>query len=479
MKKTKRILAAILAAILLAAGLSACSTTDENVEAEIPAITWYVPGVQQSDLTSVLEEINKITTEKIGATVDLQIVDTGAYQDRMTMMIGANDDFDLCYTADWINVFSRNASRGAYMSLNEMLEARPALKESIPEYLWTAATVGGDIYAVPNVQMEFTQTSLCVLKSLADKYNLDTESIKKVEDIEPFLEQVKQGEPGIYPIKVGLSLFTNPVMEKILDTEIAVRKDTGAVVVYCEQPEYLASAQKIHDWYQKGYVRGDIASVTDDTQEKNAGKYAVWEEQYKPGAEAELKARLGGKEVVFIPVEEPYLKANAGQPSLTAVGRTAAHPEKALELLELVNIDQELYNLFAYGVEGKHYTKNSDGKVVINQEGGYTLNSAWMFGNQFNAYIQEGQDDDVWIKTEEMNDSARRSPVFGFQFDTDPVKTEVSQITSVTKEYGTMDRGAEDPTPIYDEFVAKMKEAGIEKVKEEFERQLDDWKAAQ
>ena len=32
-----------------------------------------------------------------------------------------------------------------------------------------------------------------------------------------------------------------------------------------------------------------------------------------------------------------------------------------------------------------------------------------------------------------------------------------------------MDRGAEDPTPIYDEFVAKMKEAGIEKVKEELE----------
>ena len=182
---------------------------------------------------------------------------------------------------------------------------------------------------------------------------------------------------------------------------------------------------------------------------------------------------------MFIPVEEPYLKANAGQPSLTAVGRNAAHPEKALELLELVNTDQNCITCLLTALRGKHYTKNSDGKVVINQGWRVHLKQRLDVGNQFNAYIQEGQDDDVWIKTEEMNDSARRSPVFGFQFDTDPVKTEVSQITSVTKEYGTMDRGAEDPTPIYDEFVAKMKEAGIEKVKEEFERQLDDWKAAQ
>ena len=137
------------------------------------------------------------------------------------------------------------------MSLNEMLEARPALKESIPEYLWTAATVGGDIYAVPNVQMEFTQTSLCVLKSLADKYNLDTESIKKVEDIEPFLEQVKQGEPVYTRLKSGFRWLTNPVMEKILDTEIAVRKDTGEVVCLLRTTGISASAQKIHDWYQR------------------------------------------------------------------------------------------------------------------------------------------------------------------------------------------------------------------------------------
>ncbi|MBE5040934.1 ABC transporter substrate-binding protein [Ructibacterium gallinarum] len=476
MKGLKKVLAVLVSGVL-AAGVCACGPTEEKAQGETPVITWYVPGGQQSDLSSVLEAINKITVEKIGASVDLQIVDTGAYQDRMTMMIGANDDFDLCFTSDWINIFSRNASRGAYLSLNEMLEKQSGLKDTVPEYLWTAATINGEIYAVPNVQMEFTQTSLCILKSLADKYHLDTDAITKVDDIEPFLEQVKQGETGIYPIKIGLSLFTNPIMEKISETQIAIRKDTGECVIYCEQPEYLASAKTIHEWYKKGYVRGDIASVTDDSQEKNAGKYAVWEEQYKPGAEAEIKARLGGKEVVLIPVEEPYLKANAGQPAMTAVGRNAAHPEKALELLELVNTDKELYNLFAYGVEGKHYTKNEDGKVVINQEGGYTLNSAWMFGNQFNADIQEGQDENVWIETEKMNNSAQRSPIFGFQFNTDSVKTEISQIASVVKEYSTMDLGAEDPVPIYDEFKTKMNAAGINTVKAELEKQLDEWKS--
>ena len=102
----------------------------------------------------------------------------------------------------------------------------------------------------------------------------------------------------------------------------------------------------------------------------------------------------------------------------------------------------------------------------------------WKFGNQFNAYLLEGQQDGLWEETSELNLSAKQSPLLGFVLNTDPIKTEISQVSAVNSEYSrVIANGARNPDEFMDEYKAKLKAAGIDKLKEEVQKQVDEyWK---
>ena len=70
---------------------------------------------------------------------------------------------------------------------------------------------------------------------------------------------------------------------------------------------------------------------------------------------------------------------------MIGISRTSKNPEKAFKFIELVNTDKDLYNLICFGIEGKHYNLDENGRVVFNDQGGYIPKACWKFGNQFNA----------------------------------------------------------------------------------------------
>ena len=146
-----------------------------------------------------------------------------------------------------------------------------------------------------------------------------------------------------------------------------------------------------------------------------------------------------------------------------------------MEFIQLINTNEELYNLISFGIEGKHYTKNDDGKISIIENSGYSPNAAWKFGNQFKAYITEGQEDDVWEETERVNNESLKSPLLGFVFDNSSVKSEISQISTVAGEYSVLDKGADDPAKYLDEYSKKMDAAGQRKVLEEMQKQVIEY----
>ena len=43
-----------------------------------------------------------------------------------------------------------------------------------------------------------------------------------------------------------------------------------------ETPEYLQGVDTMRDWFKKGYIRQDVASVGDDNTDFNANRYAVY-----------------------------------------------------------------------------------------------------------------------------------------------------------------------------------------------------------
>ena len=47
-------------------------------------------------------------------------------------MIASEEEFDLCFTSNWRNLYKTNVEKGAYLKLDELLETEaPKLKNSL------------------------------------------------------------------------------------------------------------------------------------------------------------------------------------------------------------------------------------------------------------------------------------------------------------------------------------------------------------
>ena len=91
-----------------------------------------------------------------------------------------------------------------------------------------------------------------------------------------------------------------------------------------------------------------------------------------------------------------------------------------------------------------------------------------------------GQSDDVWEQTKKLNASAIELPTLGFTFNQEPVKAESAAVNSVRGQYKNLEYATEiDFWAKWDEMNKKLKEAGIDKIQSELQKQLDEWKAKQ
>ncbi|MBM7565925.1 ABC transporter substrate-binding protein [Paenibacillus sacheonensis] len=452
-------------------------------------LTWYFDGTPQADIASVEEAMNKILKEKINATIHLKAIDWGNYDQKMQLVNASGERYDLAFTSSWANNYYTNVNKGAFIALDDLLpKYAPNIMKTIPDLGWNAVKVKGSIYAVPNYQIWASTNGIAIQKDVAAKYGFDIASVKKFTDIEPLLASVKANEPGLVPfendkggrfgsfnVAYGFDSIAGsiPGIVGLQDTSLKVLNQFETTAY----KEYLAT---MRDWFQKGYVRKDAATLSDTSGDRKAGKpVVVTEGNVKPGGEVEMTGALGGKQVVDVKLSEPYLLTSSIISTMTGVSKTSKNPERAVMFLDLLFSDKELFNILAHGIEGKHYTKVDENTVDVIKEGGYDPNTDWEFGNQFNGFYRKGQEPGIWDETIKINETAKASPLLGFSFDPTPVKTEIAQLSTVTSQYvPLLDTGAVDPDKMLPEFVAKLKTAGVDRVIAEEQKQIDAWKAS-
>ncbi|TLS48941.1 extracellular solute-binding protein [Paenibacillus antri] len=460
-------------------GTAPVAETEEEGLAPVELIWYYGISQVPPDQQLIEDEVNKIVKERINATVKLQPIDFGSYTTKLNTASAAGEKFDLVWTANWAFNYDENVKKGAFLALNELLDTyAPKTKEAIPSFTWDATKYQGEIYAVPNYQTVTSRYGISLLKSLVDKYGFDTASVKTLADLEPFLKQVKDNEPGMIPLMLtGPGTKFEPFMYGYDDSGVKLDDKTFKTNLLESTPEYKQHLELIRDWFEKGYINEDASTVKQIDSLYN-GKYAAsLESAMKPGYEAEKKLNNGGYDVVGIPLTVATTRRTSNITTMTAISRTSENPERAMMLIELVNNDPELYNLLSFGMEGKHYTKLDDKTVKVDPNGGYTAQN-WVFGNVFNGYLVEGQAANTWEETKKLNESAYVQPTFGFQLDDSAVKAEYANIAAVKAEYEPLlMTGTVDPAKYLPEYLEKLKNAGADKVIAELQKQLDAWAA--
>lgn len=471
-----------------ASGSPTASPTESESAASLEPVEldWYYPGPDvPADLSTVQDAVNKITQAKINATIKLHPIGFGDYDQKMNTVVASGEKTDIIWTSSWLFDYAKNQSKGAFIALDELLDQHaPSLKSSLPAFVFDSAKIDGKLYAVPNYQSVTFREGFTIQKRFVDKYKLDINSIKKIEDIEPFLAQIKAGEPDIIPFGLAYKgTFGNMQktlgFEQVSDQVLISLAEPDKIINRFDNPFYTTYTNLMRSWYTKGYINEDAATVKNFNDLNKTGKVAVFfHSSLNAGADAQFKAAFGGQDQVLVPLTAPYVQTGGPIATMNAISRTSKNPERAMMFINLLNTDAELYNTITYGVEGKHYTKEN-GIVKVNKDAGYAPNTDWVFGNIFNGYLPEGKDASVVEQQKKDNETAESSPIMGFLFQPGDVSAEIANITSVIDQYAPgLDTGTVDPAKKLAEFQSKLKSAGIDKVIAEAQKQLDAWKSS-
>lgn len=481
MMKAKKVCALGMAA-LVAAGSITVTGVDQVKADDVVTIKIHTLLQDQADREEVVEALNEYTREKIGVEVDY-VFHGGAYADKIQTIIASGEEYDACFTSNWCNPYNTDVAKGAFMDIKDMIpEVAPKLLDVVPEYMWTAATVNGGIYAVPNQQIVARQIGALMPKDYVEGTGTDINSIKTLTDMGEYAQKAFDE----YGAKVGGVNRTQAadycgyeyVSDYMAAGAIKMDDEKAQVVNFYETDEWKAMLNELTDLNEKGLLDGECGYMDEYSESQRVAKKtsAFYSGTYKPGVEAEESARAG-YDCVFAKGDiEPYISTNSVIATMYGISATSKHPEETLKYLELVNTDPYVINLLTYGIEGKHYNKISDNMVEVIPNSGYTQ-SSWAIGNVFNSYVMEGQPEDVWEQTKALNDSAKTSPILGFSFNPEPVKMEITNVSKVVKEYESLVGGELPVEETNAEFLEKLEVAGVDKVLEEMQTQINTFLA--
>ena len=475
----KRIIALVLSLVMVCM-LFGCAKKEEG-NGEVVNLKIYQLGTAPEDWAEVEAKFNEYTLKDLGVTTTWEFIPSGSFSEKMNVIMAAGEEFDICFSG-FANKVTTAVRNGGFIPLDDLINSEcPELWDAMPSYWWDAARINGKVWAVPNQQVAAMPSGVWIYKRLADKYNIDMSQVKCLADIEPILETLKKNEPDLYPFRAHAATHAQIFDETADDYEMVttclyIRKDDpdAQLINFFELPQYYEGVKLMNEWWKKGYIRKDIVSVLDDNGDFKAKKYGLDTGSWKPGVEVEA-IKNQGEEIVYAIYNENQVSTSNCDSTMFAISRTSKHPKEAIRLLNYINQNVEAYNVLASGIEGKHYEKLEDGRIRIKEGNTYPIGAGWKWGNQFNAYVTDTQDIDVWEQTKKLNEDASVSPLMGFRPDRKNISTEIAQISGVVAEYNAMQY--DDYEKLYPEFLRRLDEAGLPKVQAEYQRQIDEFLA--
>ena len=479
MKKTKRLLAMLMAAVMAMGMLAGCG--GEKAEDDVVTLTWYIMGdTTLPDNDEVFQAASDMVYEKLGYKLRIMPIDAASYNDKMKMIIAGGEDWDICWTSNWCNNYANNVTNGAYLQLDDLLSEVPTLRDSIDEKIWEGVKADGGIYGIPVQQIMARNSAVSMPLEFWDKYNDTLVNVKSYQDMDAFMKKFGVDYPNVARVTFNWqNLMYDQNIEPIAKpAAIDLEGPADEIKVYnmYETEEFKNLVLLRREWTKNGYTRkGTDGNATSANRKPEQEPWVI--DCYKPGYEVMREASVKYPVKVFT-ISDNYLTNDGIQATLHSINYASKHPVEALKFLEFANTSPEFVNLLVYGIEGKHYTKIDDVTVKRVDKPGYQ-NSDWCIANVFNTYVMEGQPADAHAQTKAMNDNAKTSRILGFNLDRDPIKIQLANCGSVLNEYNAqLEEGlVEDTEAFLDEMNAKLKTAGVDEIVAEVQKQIDEWLA--
>lgn len=486
----KKLMAMTLAASMLAGTMAGTAMADEapalDTSKQVEIVMYYL-GTEPAGQQVIWDKLNEMLLEELNCTLKVNFISFADYPDKYPLLFSSGEEFDIAYTASWLN-YSSLAQRGAFMELDELWPTyAPNNYALASETAKMQAQLDGVTYCIPSLYKTYSAYGPIYRTDLVEDLGFD-KSIENFEDMEEYMDLIKENYPEMQPLSLysmgsevdDIYMYYNE-MYPLSGAQnsflwIDPSEENPQIFTYYEYEKTPDFLEMMNRWNEKGFFPKSALSDTDSAKMDNgisplvvhnvtnyvndAVKHPEWNIKYTNFA----------KDISNLSFTQDAM----------VISNTSRNPERALALWDFLTTNEEAFTLFYYGIEGVSYELNENDEVNMLDPDNYNVSSMWAVRNSDFIKNAVGTPEDYDTMVTEwdayITDGQMSQKYRSFVPNTDAIETEYSACLNVHQQYWwPLELGYTDAETGLEEYKSMMEAAGIEKVREELQRQLDEY----
>jgi putative aldouronate transport system substrate-binding protein len=441
----------------------------------------------------VSKKLSEITEKKLNCDVAITRVGFGSYDTQLNLALSSGEQLDL------FNLFDMNksvlANNGQIAALDDLLgQYGQGIKGIVSDEDWGCAKVNGSIYAVPTNKDHAGALGFIMRKDILAETGYKLEDIKSFDDLHKVLQKVKELYPDMYPVASDSGKMMTLEGDNLgdinnLGTVMDPYSGTSTKVEDIYESDYYKDlCTMTYQWAQEGLIMPDAATNSEGADtligaNKAFGRFSG--NIITTASGLTEQSQTAQHELVVWTYKDPLSTTDATIGCGWGIGANSVDPERAMALLNLMYTDPEVANLVGNGIEGEQYKIVDEAKGYIDfPDGKNAMNTGysrmvWAWPNEMITYLWNGELDTKWTDLAAFNKNAIQSSVKGFTFDSSNVANEIAACSNVVNKYNqALLSGSLDPSKGIPDYVSELKDAGIDKIIAEKQKQIDAWSAS-
>lgn len=462
-------------------------------EVEKVVMTWIHGGNDNVYLEQTQKTLNDYLRDKIGVEVEFRQVSVFDAPSQYTMWIGGGEEIDLMGIAF--------VGLSIFIQMN-MLEPLDDYLSSAP-HIQAMQEAGYPLYDTDPAEGTHGINVVNTCSGRGGAFQIYTDVLEEtglsfkdgdivtMDDVDQIARKVKELNPNAYVGVYGSTprsefTFMNDPLGGTLSSGVILGLDSTEVVDYFETEEYKKYLEVHRGWYEDGLVLKD-AATTDAAQTgvqmlKDADNCPMMWNEGDPGLTNSYEKETG-RDISNLYLKEIYYPAiSSASTCYWTVPVTAAHPEAAMRLLDLMYSDEYVFNTMVYGSEGSTYEVVDKENNIIKMLPDVSYFALGIYGNQELMWSTGETDPEKDAKLEAWNETARKNKTagFGFCYDSSNMTNQITALDAVLQEYrAALETGSADLEKVYPEFIQKLKANGIDEVIADKQAQFNEWLSQQ
>lgn len=471
----------------------------------------------------VIEEFEKMTKGTLNTTLNITWTPPVDFSTKSQLWMTSGEDIDLMYASTG-NGMEKFAQSGAFADLSKYFNNPdyPGLQAAFSEEYVNDNKLYGKSYVIPITNTFMDMEGVWYRKDLVDKYGMS--EIHSYDDLYNFLEKISDNEKdltpfGNYGTYAFFKLFTdinaqqldgkvfpfvgggNPKLNYIIVQLANDEKSVAGVAAYGDpasewtniNPEY--GQDYILNQFNQAkrfnkFIPADTLSNTAGTGQQAAAGFLTLS-NFK-AQEARVKAEVPNAELGFWPIFKnnqemtPQSQSTDGKAwNFLAVPSSSKNIDRTMEFMNWIYLSQQNNDLFTYGIEGTNWEAVGDTEMKtpdsVDPAQNYLFPGYQLTWNPTLNRIPAGLPDQLvkYFEYQYNPDSFKKNALAGFLFDQEPVKNEIAKSNTVIANYlPLLMSGFDDVNENLSKMNADLKSAGVEKIKDELEKQINAFLAA-